>query len=131
MGGEMNRLNKAQWVEVFRAARSILTTKGWSQGEFARGSSQRPCPPTSQDACSFCLSGAVCRAIWDRGVLWPEWRRQAEGILEQFIPEPDATRGYSTIPDFNDQTDFEGVLALLDNAIKTLEKEIENEPHHE
>lgn len=127
----MNRLNKAQWVAVFRAAREILTTKGWSQGEFAREASRRPCPPTSSEACSFCLSGAVWRALWDLELMWPNWRYHAEVTMEQFIPEPDVTRGYSTIPDFNDQTDFEGVLALLDNTIKTLEKEIENEPHHE
>ena len=49
--------------------------------------------------------------------------------MEQFIPEPDAARGYDNIPAFNDQSTIEDVLALLDNAIKTLEKE--NESHHE
>lgn len=129
MGGEVSKLTKAQWIETFRAAREILTTKGWSQGEFARDASRRPCLPPSPEACSFCLIGAVWRALADQGQARPGRRRHAEVTLEQFIPEPDAARGYDNIPAFNDQSTIEDVLALLDNAIKTLEKE--NESHHE
>lgn len=131
MGVEMSRLDKSQWVAVFRAARAVLTTKGWVQGAFAKNASGRACPIPDPDACRFCLSGAVGRALSDQGLLWLGWRGDSDILLEQFIPEPDATRGYDTIPTFNDQATFEDVLALLDNAIKILEKEVENESSHE
>jgi hypothetical protein len=50
-------------LKVLRRARDMVAA-GWCQGSAARNSAGTPVSAASDDACQFCLYGAVARAAW-------------------------------------------------------------------
>lgn len=102
---------------ILRLAREVIS-QGWTQHVYARSNGD-PCDVDSPDAKSFCLVGAIGRAVgmpanWNQGTpIYEQWIAISE-TLRSHMPSQ-----YFSITNFNDdpKTLKEDVLALIDRAI--------------
>lgn len=109
-------------LETLKAAREVLVTRGWTQGEFY-----------DCETDGFCAEGAVAEALVPG--YWPSWYRTGTtpDALEELWDERraemyaamDALKaaidGGRVVPWFNDHAaSVDEVLALFDKAIEAL-----------
>lgn len=109
-------------VETLRAAREVLVTRGWTQGEFY-----------DCETDGFCAEGAVAEALVPG--YWPSWYRTGTtpDALEELWDERHAEMYAAMdalkaaidgvpVPMFNDHraASVDEVLALFDKAIEAL-----------
>lgn len=79
----------------------------WTQGALARNALHCPVGPYAEDACCWCLSGAIQYIYQD-----PEKGLRAYHALEDILRK----RGYNGVPSFNDSTVHGVVLAVCEEA---------------
>ena len=107
-------------VQVLQQARQRLQ-RGWCRKVFAETAAGYRVPPYDQDACRWCLSGAVKAAAGDGSP--PFCVAEAEDELRRTIESsyPDHPC-WEYIPNFNDEQDsVEPVLAVVDKTIERLQ----------
>jgi len=101
-------------LDVLRAARALLTEKGWTQGAQARDAEGHTVSPMSPDAARFCALGALRHAAGSYHVGDPVRALKATadcdpGLLSRWNDRPRRKVG--------------SVLALFDRTIRRLERE--------
>jgi len=56
-------MDKNKMVVVLEIAIELLETKGWHKGSYAIDQFNNRVPSDSEEACSFCLIGAISKAV--------------------------------------------------------------------
>lgn len=89
-----------------------IVEQGWTQGEMARTAEDSKCGVSNPNACKFCMSGAIVRAV--KEAQDGNYRRAiaAANLLVQ-------RKGYPSMPHFNDasaRTQAEVAAALREAA---------------
>lgn len=96
-------------LTVLRGARELLTPEGaWTQNEYAKTRTGRPCSVTSPRAVCWCLDGALWHETTAEG-----WDQAREAVIAVLDSPPSFILVWNDDPD---RTQAE-VLALLDRAI--------------
>ena len=106
-------------LRLLRRGRAVLSVYGWCSGSFARDCRGQECSVHDDKACMFCAVGAIDRAVGKgfgsqgRGIR--EVCERARELLWLSVPARDEEM---CIESFNDNSDFAGVKALYDRAIR-------------
>lgn len=100
-------------ADVLKETRRVIAA-GWTQGVFARDADGYGAPVYTQEACSFCLVGAVLKAQKNLDAA-EEVRVGAIGLIQR-------QAGVQYLHKFNDvpERTQEDVLGLLDKTIENL-----------
>jgi hypothetical protein len=72
-----------------------IVEQGWTQGELARTVEDSPCGVSNPNACKFCMSGAINKAVGN----------EHDGNYRRAMNAANSVafrRGYGNIPEFND-----------------------------
>ena len=113
-------------LEILKKGREILSDASkWTQKQFARGKNNVPCNVNGDKALSYCMDGAIARAV--RGLLlYSDESLEARDVLSTVIhrdymyriENPDA--GGVLVVEFNDHEDttYEEAVRVYDEAIK-------------
>ena len=112
-----------QTIKILERTAEILTENQWTQFQWAKTTSGRPTTLYAPDACQFCLTGALRRAIHDiKGVKFPHSLNPAgKELCMQMHIDHNIHYGLTV---FNDKKakNKEDVLKLINNTIKRLKK---------
>jgi hypothetical protein len=107
-------------LEILQKARALLEQpEGWTRGVLARDSLGRSAPVTSDDACSFCMNGAIIRAAGGFGDA--AWLRACRAVEK-------AAGGDNIGFNDNPRRKHADVLAAFDRAIAALSSAPSTEP---
>lgn len=111
-------------LDILREARKTLNSlESWTKTTLALAEDGRPVDPISDDACRFCLVGAIYRVSGG----WQKAAPLADLVDTLWVragcPEPRSSWRAPTLTGFNDSplTSHEDVLKLLDETIARLE----------
>jgi hypothetical protein len=100
---------------IYIKAKEYLATKeNWTQDNYAIDSKGQPIGFLSDDACAFCLSGALNRAA-------NYYNDREEFTLLRATIYQETKNDHKSIPGFNDSHTYEDVIAVLDKAIELSE----------
>lgn len=98
--------------EVLRKARALIDKpESWTQGAYARTADGKDLPPKDEQACAWCILGAVHQVADGGGV-------SVDAIETLVKALPTAT---AHLPNFNDTHTHAEVLSLFDRAIAAAE----------
>jgi hypothetical protein len=117
--------------DVLKRTRNLISSTGWTQGDWARDNNGGPVHYNSDGAKCFCLSGAVRKTV-DSSIYSPTYGvfRLAHLLLlkagNEFVASKGITKGKAVIDDvpiLNDHylSNQDDALAVLDKAIEYAE----------
>lgn len=120
--------HKETHLKVIKYARDLLADEnGWTQHTFARNSNREAVSVYDENACSFCLAGAIQRAVYKiSGSMDNSSRPEfhyCEIINNIYDDVLDVVNYGITSWNDNESTSSEDVLKLMDNIIERLEKD--------
>lgn len=120
-----NNLTPSEGQTVFRKARGLLEN-GWCTETMATNKQGEQVPYSDAQASSFCILGAVGRALHDEKKLFGRWRDAVDPLLEPCIPagaDLGEDSDDATVAAYNDHAcaSVSDAIALLDKAIARLE----------
>ena len=102
-------------AHILKQAKSLIANpQNWVMGAEAVDSYGFETCPINDDACSFCLIGALAAASWK--VTNRRYHDGATQYLERAVSELQG--GYDNIPHFNDSHRHDDVMTALDRAIE-------------
>lgn len=127
-------MNQAKLVETLEAARELIKI-GWIKGTWARNKEGKSVDPWSEDACEFCIEGAIlAKTHFDEEdkvladacvrilqVANPEFTDLStlRKINQHKTGSPSAISSVSAIPNVNDRrATHKQVIRMFSNAIK-------------
>lgn len=132
----MQQITKAQLVDALEKSRALISI-GWIKGSWAKNIEGKNVDPWSEDACKWCVEGAVLGATHFQdhdGQLASAAIRILQVANSEFTKDPmilnkiatgKAASGskidnYSVVPHINDDsaTTHEQIIHLFDNAIR-------------
>ena len=103
-----------------------LVERGWVKMSFAIDDEGEPCSPMDENACGWCVSGAIQAASKYKGASYiqAEEKNLFENVRSVFMTTNGIVGFGSTIMAWNDQFDRtkEEVLAAFDKAINCLQR---------
>jgi hypothetical protein len=103
--------------EIYVKVKELLATEEqWTQGHYAKNTNGTPVGYTSEDACSFCLLGAL-----DKTVQNLICRSEIPSLCVAINEKLNAMAGNNDdviLSEFNDTHTYEEVIAVLDRAIE-------------
>jgi hypothetical protein len=66
----MTEKKQNRWRRLIRKAANILEQNGWIRGELARNKTGKIVDPLNPEACSFCMLGAMNKALGKSVNVW-------------------------------------------------------------
>jgi len=103
--------------EILIAARALIEKpENWTQGYIARGSKSQHVDYLAREAVCFCAIGAIYKSAIKAKFAY----LNAIRVKQKFAEYISANTKYCCIPDFNDSSSHQEVLAMFDRYIETL-----------
>jgi hypothetical protein len=102
------------YKQVLESALSIISDPNrWTTSAFARNRSNLFVRPTSPQACSWCILGAISKASNQFGIIPPELLVYLQELCVELYGDK-----YKSVADFNDYVDHKSALDFLHEAIR-------------
>ena len=106
-------------VKSILSLASDYVSQGWVQCEFATDAKGNEVDPLSDDACKFCMTGAIDRAVWDLDLTLhtEEYWDELDRVIHKVLPSDDPF-GHGVMVHFNDdeETTQQDVITAFDRA---------------
>lgn len=102
------------YAQVLLDTRNLLSEHDrWNQGTFAVTADGQSTNPTDQEACRWCLLGAMARCSSDLGIIPPQLLRFVEGMMHFVYGDQ-----FATIGEMNDYIDHQSLINFVDQCIR-------------
>lgn len=110
-------------IQVIERGKELLTTMGWTQAASARDKDGNICDPISSNACCFCMTGALVRALFEICAI--DWHADNSTFLHEIKPVMRSALPYGRmLVEFNDAEfrQLKMVLYVFDRALLALRR---------